>query len=153
MFIYRETVGRDGQFTIACFRFAMSVRQRDLTDKRTDVVDIATLPMIPSDSDMHPPLEKQPSMRALVTPRHIVREAMGDKRDLTVAADDDKDAPAHWSVILPDSRFRRVWDPLQLVLLIYACVFSPYLTCFRLVPLEGYVAYYNLVHIVGHSIC
>ncbi|EQC37685.1 hypothetical protein SDRG_04715 [Saprolegnia diclina VS20] len=122
----------------------MSVRQRDLAEKRTDVVDIATLPMIPSDSDMLPPLEKQPSTRALVTPRHIVREAMGDKRELSVVADDDKDAPAHWSVILPDSRFRRFWDPLQLVLLVYACVFSPYMTCFRLVPLEGYVAYYNL---------
>ncbi|OQR87662.1 transcriptional regulator, Crp/Fnr family [Achlya hypogyna] len=122
----------------------MSCRRCDSVQSTSSMGGADNVPMIPSDSDI-PPLEKQPSLRNLVTPRHIVTEATTahtDKRGVTL--DDDKDTPAHWSIVLPDSRLRRLWDPLQLVLLVYACVFSPYLSCFRVLPLDGYVAYYNL---------
>ncbi|OQR85947.1 hypothetical protein THRCLA_10602 [Thraustotheca clavata] len=55
-------------------------------------------------------------------------------------------AQVHWSIVLPDSFIRWIWNLLNMLSLVYVCLYSPYLVCFRANPLEGFISFYNIVN-------
>ncbi|OQR81453.1 transcriptional regulator, Crp/Fnr family [Thraustotheca clavata] len=119
-----------------------------MMEARLESTRIGIGPTGDSLSGLHPPRRSFLSMmltgaismsstRKLPAPTYVAPE---QSEELIPPSKED----IHWSIILPDAKFRWFWNGCNAIALIYVCLWSPYLICFKSDPLEGYLSYHNI---------